>query len=155
MKAFLLTFRLFIQDRDGLSFRAIASLSARLPISEHLKQKIAEIREQVNHYLDGCSLVVIDGHTVSRRTLLETWMYGELAHLNPDRRATLRLWRVADDVRPIFSRSLRLLSFTSHRRFSGSDELPLRSLRGAEVNRYCRAFRPAPRSRRIDSIRAL
>src|SRR5437879_6089579 len=41
MKAFLLTFRLFIQDRDGLSFRAIAGLFAKLAISEHLKQEVA------------------------------------------------------------------------------------------------------------------
>src|SRR2546423_484752 len=71
MKAFLLTFRLFIQDRDGLSFRAIVSLFAKLPIGEHLKQEIAEIRDEVNGHLDGCSPFVIDGETISRRELLD------------------------------------------------------------------------------------
>ena len=102
MKAFVLTFRLFIQDRDGLSFRAIASLYSSLPVSTELRKEIGEIRQGLNDFLDSCSPMVVNGLTISRRELLDAWMYGEVAHLNPDKREILQSWRVADDVRPLW-----------------------------------------------------
>jgi hypothetical protein len=102
MKAFVLTFRLFLQDRDGLSFRAIDELFSSLPVSAQLRSEVAAIRADVNAYLDGHSPFVIDTDTVSRRELLHAWMYGEVAHVNPEKREILRQWRVADDVRPLW-----------------------------------------------------
>lgn len=102
MEAFLLTFRLFLQDRDGLSFRKIGQLYEELPISGSLKGEVEVIRTDLNHYLDGPSPFVIFGKTTKRRELLMTWLYGELAHLNPEHRTRLREWRVDDGTRPLF-----------------------------------------------------
>jgi hypothetical protein len=102
MKAFVLTFRLFLRDRDGLSFREIEQLYESIPVGEGLRKEIREIRAGVNEYLDADSPFVIFGEEISRRDLLDTWMWGEVAHFNAPKRERLAEWRVADDVRPLF-----------------------------------------------------
>jgi hypothetical protein len=102
MKAFVLTFRLFCRDRDGLSFREIEQLYESLPVSARLKEEIKGIRADVNRFLDGNTPIVVSGETISRRHLFDTWLFGEVAHLNPERRAQLRAWRVEDDIRPLY-----------------------------------------------------
>lgn len=102
LKAFVLTFRLFIQDRDGLSFRAITKLLTNSAIESSLKQEIVEIRDEVYEYLGENSPFVIYGNPILRRELLQTWMYGEIAHVNQKERAVLRQWTLTDDLRPLF-----------------------------------------------------
>jgi hypothetical protein len=102
MKAFLLTFRLFLQDRDELSFRKIDERYAEMPVSVGLRVEVAGIRKHVNTYLEQRSPFVIRGEKITRRQLLDVWLHGELAHVNPDKRAVLSRWGVAEDVRPLY-----------------------------------------------------
>jgi hypothetical protein len=102
MKAFVLTFRLFLQDRDRLSFRAMESLLSALPVESQVKSEAVTIRGSVNAYLDRFSPFVIKSEAIPRRSLLDAWLYGEVAHVNPDKREILRGWRVEDDVRPLW-----------------------------------------------------
>jgi hypothetical protein len=102
MKAFLLTFRLFLQDRDELSFRKIDERYAEMPVEGGLKMEVAGVRRHVNTYLDQRSPFVIRGEQITRRQLLNVWLNGELAHVNPDKRAILDRWGVAEDLRPLY-----------------------------------------------------
>jgi hypothetical protein len=102
MKAFLLTFRLFVQDRDGLSFRKMRELYEKLPVSQDLIDEIHLTHQDVERYLDGPSPFVIAGEPIQRRKLLHVWMYGKLAHVNADKRDVLERWNVDRDVEPLF-----------------------------------------------------
>jgi hypothetical protein len=104
MEAFVLTFRLFVQStkRDGLSFQEIDALYDSLPVSARLRREVADIRADINRFLDSASPMIVDGTVVTRRDLLMTWLYGEVAHQNPSRREQLAKWRVGDDDRPIW-----------------------------------------------------
>ena len=44
-----------------------------------------------------------------RRDLLETWLYGATAHLNPEKRRRLKSWSVEDDVRPLFEHEFEVV----------------------------------------------
>jgi hypothetical protein len=102
MKAFLLTFRLFVQDKDGLSFMEIRELYGKLPVSQELVDEIQLICDNTDRYLEGPSPFVIAGESIGRRKLLHVWMYGKLAHVNADKRQVLEQWRVDKDVEPLF-----------------------------------------------------
>src|SRR5437764_10886994 len=90
MKAFVLTFRLFLQDRDRLSFRVIEKLISALPVASQVKSEAATIRGSVNAYLDRVSPLVIESQAIRRRSLLDAWLYGEVAHVNSAKREILR-----------------------------------------------------------------
>jgi len=102
MKAFLLTFRLFDQDRDGLSFKKMRELYGKLPVSQDLVNETELICQYVDRYLEGPSPFVIAGESIERRKLLRVWMYGKLAHVNADKREILEQWKVDRDVEPLF-----------------------------------------------------
>ena len=101
VEAFLYTFRLFIQDRDGLSFREMERLYDSLPIASSFRDEVQRIRSEVNEYLDGLTPLRIYDTDVTRRELLHNWLYGHSAHLNPDKRRILKEWGVGEDVQPL------------------------------------------------------
>jgi hypothetical protein len=102
MQGFLLGLRLFLQDMDGISIRKVAEGYEAWPSVASLAPRVQKLREQLNTYLDGNTPLEIFGERISRRALLEAWLYGELAHATPKHMATLRRWRVEDDMRPIY-----------------------------------------------------
>jgi hypothetical protein len=102
MEAFVLSLRLFVQDRDGLSFRIIKSFYDTIPVSQKLKDAVEEICVGLSRYLDGSSPLVVNDYNISRRELLTVWMNGELAHVNTKHRARLEEWTVKEDIRPFF-----------------------------------------------------
>ncbi len=102
MEAFVLSLRLFMQDRDGLSFRKIEDLYNSVPVGPQLKNEITEIRTSLSVYLDGSSPLVINDKAISRRELLTVWLNGEIAHVNREHRARLKSWSVDEDIRAFF-----------------------------------------------------
>jgi hypothetical protein len=102
MEAFVLSLRLFVQDRDGLSFRRIKNFYDKIAVSRQLKDEVGEICIRLNRYLDGSSPLVVNDYSISRRELLTVWMNGELAHVNTKHRARLEEWTVKEDIRPFF-----------------------------------------------------
>ena len=102
MEAFVLSLRLFIQDRDGLSFRRIKQFYDTIAVSQQLRDEIGAIYTRLNRYLDGSSPLIINDAVISRRELLTVWMNGELAHVNAEYLERLKAWTVKDDIRPFF-----------------------------------------------------
>jgi hypothetical protein len=91
--AFVLTLRLFVQDRDGFSFRRIDKLYGSLPLTPDLPERIREIRRRVNRYLDAPSNIILDHRIPLRREVFDVFLYGGLAHTDPDKWAVFERWR--------------------------------------------------------------
>lgn len=94
--AFVLTFRLFFQDNDQFSFRWLANNAMNdQGVSDHWKQKFSEARSEMNRYLDeypSIQTIVRGDAPPMRRDIMFVFLYGDLAHVNDDKRAMFRKW---------------------------------------------------------------
>lgn len=90
--SFILTWRMFWRDGDGISLREMSSLYEEAPVTQVLKDEYAKLRSEINAHLDSPPYMktVEDGHTYTRREIMDTFLYGEMAHINP------RLKRIYD-----------------------------------------------------------
>jgi hypothetical protein len=91
--AFVLTFRFFIQKREVSSFRHLAKVYEKLPISPQLKQNFVGWRKALNDYLDRKVNCAIYGFTPTTRELMNTFIYGGLAHADPKLKALYDKWK--------------------------------------------------------------
>jgi hypothetical protein len=88
-RALILTLRLFMQDRDGLSLRKMAETYADLPVSADLKREFEAHRTRLNDFLDSASLLAIrEEGPLTYREILDIFVYGEYAHVNERYRQT-------------------------------------------------------------------
>ncbi len=92
--AFVLTYRWFVQDRDGISLRSIAKLFQQLPVSRELRKDVAAARRGIRQYLSRRTRITINDHTPTRGEVCETFLYGDLSHANAGKRATFENWKV-------------------------------------------------------------
>jgi hypothetical protein len=90
--AFVLTFRLFIQDNESISIRRLAALYAETPELASLTDRVSGIRSKMNGYLDGNSPIVWQKQPVSRRRILDVFLYGGLAHTHRDKTEEYSRW---------------------------------------------------------------
>jgi hypothetical protein len=93
IEAFVLTLRMFRQDRDGISVRAMAALYERLPLPQALIEEVREIRKDLNVFLDGLTPFVLQGEPLSRRRVMDTMLYGGLTHVDPSKQPEYERWR--------------------------------------------------------------
>jgi hypothetical protein len=93
IEAFVLTFRFFIQDNERSSFRQISQTYDKLLISSELKRNLADWRKGLNDYLDKKTSMTIQGKNPSHRELLDIFIYGGLAHANPQKKAIYDEWK--------------------------------------------------------------
>jgi hypothetical protein len=94
--AFILSLRFFLNDRDGFSFRKLVEEVSNDPaLSENWKQTCKTVRVSLNQYLDAYAeyALVIEGIDPTRREVLDTFLYGDLAHTDPKHRPTFEQWR--------------------------------------------------------------
>jgi len=93
IEAFILTFRFFIQNNEGCSFGNIGETYNALDIPQELKDKYNEARNHLNDYLDTeMPSIVINGEKITRRRLLDVFVYGGLAHANPEKKELFDAW---------------------------------------------------------------
>lgn len=82
--AFLLTFRMFIQGNESISFRKIHELLRDKELSNEMQEGIGLVCQAYSNYLNSHSdytVNLFDGHP-TRGQILETVLYGGLAHGN-------------------------------------------------------------------------
>lgn len=91
IRAFVLTFRFFIQEREASSFKRLGDTYEKLPISHELKARYTELRRCLNDLLDSSSNLKI--FNLTRRDIIRTMIYGELAHADEEKLATIDGWR--------------------------------------------------------------
>ena len=107
--AFVLTLRLFLVVRDGLTFPQVRLLYAKLPVPEELQNRVFAICDEVSKYLDGPTVFDFYGERPTKREFFKTWLYGEVAHVNSDKRARLRKWGIDRDTRPLIEREFEAI----------------------------------------------
>ena len=104
-RALVLTLRLFMQDRDGISVRKMASLYGSLPVSAVVKQEFAAHRSQLNAFLDSEShLAIAEERLLSYRDILLIFVY-EYAHVDARYRQTFEDLRTTPFF-PLFQKCL-------------------------------------------------
>lgn len=89
--AFVLTLRLFFQDKDGISVRQLAGIYAKATTDQ--KQRFEKLREQLNDHLDGSPGFTVNHKPLTWRDILDVVLYGDLAHVDQDKRAELAAWQ--------------------------------------------------------------
>jgi hypothetical protein len=92
VEAFVLTLRFFIQDNEPISIRNISKLIDTLPVSEAIKERVREGRQQFNADLDKPCGFQIDNQHLTNREVYEVFVYGNLAHSNVDKRGVHATW---------------------------------------------------------------
>jgi hypothetical protein len=82
ISAFLLKYRLFIQDKDDISLRNLEMLYSSILIDNSYKDKYKNLRKSINNVLDQPSNVQIKKHRVTIREIHDMFIYGSYAHMD-------------------------------------------------------------------------
>ena len=90
--AFVLTFRFFIQNNDSISFSNMDKAFNANFIPSELRLKFVEAKGHLNNYLDSKTNFEVNGHGVTRRELLDVFIYGELSHTNHAKKVKYDNW---------------------------------------------------------------
>lgn len=89
--AFVLTFRFFIQNNDSISFLNMAKAFEQEFVPSELRNNFQDAKDHLNKYLDSNSMFKIGEH-ITRRELLDVFVYGELSHANKEKRERYSDW---------------------------------------------------------------
>lgn len=94
IKAFVLTFRFFIQDNETTSFRNIAALYDSSNIDSQQRAYFQSARSEVNKMLDAPNFLNLnyDGVTPTNRRVMDVFVYGGLAHANLEKYEIYKDW---------------------------------------------------------------
>ena len=94
IKAFVLTFRFFIQDNDKISLRNIASLYKASNIDAEQKRNFKSARDAINNMLDLPNFINLNynGITPTNREIMDVFIYGGLAHANSEKYKRYKEW---------------------------------------------------------------
>jgi hypothetical protein len=94
VKAFVLTFRFFIQDNESISLRNIAALYDSSNIDTQQRAYFQSARDQVNQLLDSPNFFNLNynGVTPTNRQVMDVFVYGGLAHANPEKYNLYKEW---------------------------------------------------------------
>ncbi len=93
--SFLLTFRLFIQERDAIHFDNMAKIYSKLPDYSKEKTAFLNIHKGLNDYLkspDKQFKFSENGQTFTNWQIFEVFLYGDLAHINRDKKKIYDRW---------------------------------------------------------------
>jgi hypothetical protein len=101
LKAFLLTFRFFVQDNERCSIGNVAAAYERLTVPDERKDLVRRARTDLNDFLDQPTFIKFGQDHVFHRRILEVFLYGNLAHNNDDKREVVESWRATPGLWPI------------------------------------------------------
>ena len=101
--AFVLTFRFFIQNNEKSSFGNLEEIYENLPIPQEKKDLFRSARKQVNEFLDSDSIVQfkINNKSLSRRHILDIFIYGGLSHANERKKKEYDMWMSNSVLKPL------------------------------------------------------
>lgn len=110
--AFILTFRYFIQQSERISFKSLADHALSDPgLSQEWKDEFVKVRTSLNDYLDSNTVItervvgvekdkdtgferhVDETHIITHRELMDTFVYGGLAHANEEKLRVYKRWQ--------------------------------------------------------------
>ncbi len=91
--AVTLTLRMFIQKKEPISLRKMATAYDHLPVSPSLKEQFRQIHEAINEALDSPTYVAFNEVKITNREVQDIFLYGELAHVEDRKREVFETWR--------------------------------------------------------------
>lgn len=100
--AFVLTFRYFIQNNERCSFGNLAKTYLKSVIPSEMKEEYSEARKNLNRYLDSPASLKFEHEPLTKRRILDIFVYGGLAHANPEKKEILGKWMENPIVRGFF-----------------------------------------------------
>jgi len=98
--SFILTFRFFYQEEETISFSKLRRFLNDPELSDEWKSGVSKVRKVYFKYLKShsdYSVELFDGHP-TRQEMLDTVLYGGVAHAYPEKIQQLRTW-TRDDIR--------------------------------------------------------
>ena len=113
--AFVLTFRYFIQDNEECSFGNLAKTYSKPFIPLEMRKEYSEARKRLNEYLDFPASLKFGDEPLSRRRVLDIFVYGGLAHVNPNKKEVFDKWIENPIVRGFFEAEFASILFNALR----------------------------------------
>lgn len=104
IEAFVLTFRFFIQDNEKASLSNISSIYHNIAFENDLSGRFDSARDAINQLLEAPNRLNITYNetTPTNRQVMETFIYGGLAHANPSKYVTYKEWMYLPVVAKMF-----------------------------------------------------
>jgi hypothetical protein len=102
IKAFVLTFRFFIQDNERCSIRNVAKIYEDLDIPGEMKYDFRNNRNGINKFLNKHSLLKLNNENVLLSKIIDVFFYGGLAHANEEKKRIYDIWMNNIVVKGIF-----------------------------------------------------
>ncbi len=90
--AFVLTLRFFVQDNERSSFRNMSKLYTDKAISEEHRSEFEKARSYLNDFLDSSTMFNFYGKRITKRELMEVFVFGGLSHANKQKKSLYDQW---------------------------------------------------------------
>lgn len=90
--AFVLTYRLFVQQNDRISLKALADIYQADWMPAEAAVSFNDARGEVNRFLASPTLIVVNNAKVTKQHLIHTVLYGGLAHTNKAKEKEYKSW---------------------------------------------------------------
>ena len=92
--AFILTFRFFIQKNEPTSLRNIARIYDEIGDDDGFLSRFNSARDGINQFLDSpnCVNITFGDTTPTNRDVMVIFIYGGLAHANPEKHQLFKAW---------------------------------------------------------------
>jgi hypothetical protein len=100
--AMCLVFRFFVQPRDRIELHQIAELYHSLPVKDEDKHLVCDNLKVLDGFLDRKTepeLALNNNSPLTYREIIETFLYGDQAHTNADKRAIFETWK---EIGPVY-----------------------------------------------------
>jgi hypothetical protein len=99
LQSFVLILRLFLQNNDQISFQNISKVYEKLPNNfQKEKKSFSQARKKLNNILNTNINVKFNNKWPTYGEVLNTFIYGDLAHLNKKNRNTYKYWKSKEEV---------------------------------------------------------
>ena len=97
--AMCLVLRFFLQPRDGIELHQIAELYQSIPAKDEDRHRVCENLKMLDAFLDRETVLALNNEPITYRAVRDTFLYGDQAHANADKRIMFEMWKVG----PIYS----------------------------------------------------
>jgi hypothetical protein len=106
-----LTFRYFIQNNETISLKNIGDLYVDANVDILLKDQFKSARKAVNDMLDAPNFMHLtyNNTTPTNRKVMDTFVYGGLAHANPQKYQLYKEWMRFPPAAVLFQNCFNLI----------------------------------------------
>lgn len=117
INAFILSFRFFIQKRDGVSIMESQNKSMKKIfdsnfVTDQERGNFYTVSKNIDSFfLESTNMTIYD-ENISNYTLMDTFIYGSLAHTNKSKAEKFNLWMSREDAREFLWHKFSIIILT-------------------------------------------